>query len=453
MSAGRLGHDIDRLIGQAHELADQGQHTSALDLLDTRSAGMGDVEIGVVLTAKADICVGAHRFGEAVEHARRAIDLLEPSDPNEALAARMTMADALSDLGNLTAAEATYRAALEHYSSAADLAGQARATMELGTVASRRGDHAAADLWYADAQRLYLEAGDITTARITLGLNWATALRYLGRVPEAIERLDVAERHATATGVAMVAAHCVYTKASIAISSGDLAAGEAGMRTALDAYRSLNLPTEEADCVDRLGHVAMYRGDYESAVAHHQTALEIYSRHGLPVQRAGAQISLADCLTGMDRHAEAVILAGQAAADLDRHGHAPAACHGLSVVIAASQHLGRMNDVQAALERYEQLAAQRALPDPWLDIARGRVAAGQGQADEAERYFEAAVQHGSDQHDAIAVREATAEAADAFAAAGMGSFAGRWAQRAADLFIAAGSPHRAVRYRSSCPAP
>ena len=251
---------------QAWDLARRGRYEDALELLELEIAVTAEPEASWLRLDAADIALEAHQLGRGFEHAVQAATVLQDLDPARWLEAMCSVADARYDLGDLESAERTYQSILPLLAGRGDVYGEARVWMELGNVASARGQHVEADQRYAAAARLYeLIGGTEDLAR--LGINWGTTLRDLDRLDDARRVLTEARDRATAIGSVRLVADCDCNLATVAATVGDFDEASQLYRSARVTYAQLGLDGEVADCDDSLGAYACTAGRYAEAAA------------------------------------------------------------------------------------------------------------------------------------------------------------------------------------------
>jgi tetratricopeptide (TPR) repeat protein len=221
---------------------------------------------------------------EEAEAEHNAIRLIFESSGSEAAKRHLAVAyhqlgRVAQDRGDLTAAEAWYRKALEIFEALGARPKMAASYHQLGMVTQYRGDLAAAEAWYRKA----LEIDEALGNRPGM----ASSYHQLGMVAQ--DRGDLAAAEAwyrksleikEALGNRPGMAISYHQLGMLAQDRGDLAAAEAWYRKALEIVEALGDRPKMASSYHQLGIVAQDRGDLTAAEAWYRKALEIVEALG-----------------------------------------------------------------------------------------------------------------------------------------------------------------------------
>lgn len=188
---------------------------------------------------------------------------------------------AINNLGNLTYRLGDYRHARDLYErsleivrNAGDQGDIADALNNLGLVASAQGDYAGARAYLAESLELrrQLDRPDgLCLGLHNLGEMEIDAGRGEVAVPILTEALGLRARRADERGVAYIR----YNLGRAALARGDVNAGDAEQRRALDGFRGVGEKIGIADALIELGLLAVRRRDDPSAVQALDEALRI----------------------------------------------------------------------------------------------------------------------------------------------------------------------------------
>ena len=204
--------------------------------------------------------------------------------------------------------------------------------MNVAIVHNALGAHELAADMYADAAATFDDLG-ATDSLLACWGNWVSALLGAGRPQEALllaHRVVELRREGTDE---LLVAHAVFNRARIFADLEDWEPAREGWLEALETYRRLGLPTEQADSLDALGVVARHDGLYSFAEQMHLEALRLYAGRHHPIDEAEARYNLAITYLHMGRFAEAIPLCdlatGVSGTDLDPGMAKAAALDGL----------------------------------------------------------------------------------------------------------------------------
>lgn len=230
----------------------------------------------------------ALRLAEAVIATADADDLVVPTN------ALLAHGYALSDLGRGDEALEAYRIARLRMTLAGDRAGEAHVDMNVALVLGQEGRHDEAVELLEDALAVHLADRFDDDAIAACRTNLISALRSTGRIDDALEMGRVAiEVQRGPTGDRQGLANALQNVANVHLAIDELQPAREMFLEALDLFRKLDLPTEEADCLSAMGQIARREGLFDFAVAMHTEAIARYEGRGHPIDQAIARYHLA----------------------------------------------------------------------------------------------------------------------------------------------------------------
>ncbi|MBI4513862.1 MAG: tetratricopeptide repeat protein [Gemmatimonadetes bacterium] len=191
----------------------------------------------------------------------------------------------LFELGDLEGAEERFSSLLELASDSGDEEMQARATNNLGMIASLRGEHPKALSLYRLSIPAYQKRGQRRGLAQTYH-NMAILYRDRGLLREADAYDRRAAEMARRIGDARLAAMAVVGRAEIAYLRGDLEAAAAAAARALRDLVAQGDALGQADALRLLGMVARAQGDLEEGRDRLEAALEIARSNANPLLEA-----------------------------------------------------------------------------------------------------------------------------------------------------------------------
>jgi tetratricopeptide (TPR) repeat protein len=252
----RLNGEIDRLVNDARELIER------------------------------------HQPLEAMVLARSAIAIAEEHELFMPAGAMLHLGYALSDLYESEAALDCYQLARDRFVVEGDVQSIAHADMNVAIALTQldRQDEAVALLEQASA--VFAEFGP-TDEFDACQTNLTFALRGAGRVDEAVVVGRQAVAAARASGGGRRLPDALTNTADAELLQGNREMARVALIEALDLYRKLDLPTEEADCLDLLGVIARQDGLLDFAASMHAKAISMYEGHDHYVDQAVARYNLA----------------------------------------------------------------------------------------------------------------------------------------------------------------
>jgi tetratricopeptide (TPR) repeat protein len=236
-------------------------------------------------------------------HAHRAA--LHNGDPTE-------QAHALTDLGVAHWRLGRYGPAVEHLQRALDLlrlagdpAGEARALSGLGLIAERSGHYRTAIDHYRQALTLYRQTGDrVGEARVLNNLGEHEARR--GRLRLAVEHHDQALTLCRQAGNRAGEAVTLNNLGDVKVRLGWYGPVGDHLRQALDLHRQLGNHTGEAWALDNLGILHTHLGQPDQATEHLQAALIIFRETGHRYGEASALNGLGEAAHAAGRATDAL---------------------------------------------------------------------------------------------------------------------------------------------------
>jgi DNA-binding SARP family transcriptional activator/tetratricopeptide (TPR) repeat protein len=181
-----------------------------------------------------------------------------------------------------------------------DLAGEANALHDLGTVHLRLGRHREAAERLQQALVLFRETGDGIGQARALG-NLGTAEQRLGRYREAAGHYEHALAHYRQAGDRVGEASVLDNLGSVEERLGRYQPAADQHRQALVLFRLAGDLTGQAQALTNLGDVETRMAHYEEAADHHQQALALYRQAGDRTGEAWALTGLGDLDTRLGR--------------------------------------------------------------------------------------------------------------------------------------------------------
>jgi DNA-binding SARP family transcriptional activator/tetratricopeptide (TPR) repeat protein len=223
-----------------------------------------------------------------------------------------------------------------------DLAGEAQALHDLGTVHLRLGRHLEAAERLQQALVLFREAGDRIGQARALG-NLGTAEQRLGRYREAAGHYEQALAHYRQAGDRVGEASVLDNLGSVEERLGRYQPAADQHRHALILFRLAGDLTGQAQALTNLGDVETRMARYEEAADHHQQALALYRQAGDRTGEAWALTGLGDLDTRRGRPGQAARQHRQALAlfrEIGDRDAEPWALNGLGEAATAAGRAG-----------------------------------------------------------------------------------------------------------------
>lgn len=350
--------------------------------------------------------------------------------------ARVSAANALSDLGRYDEALARYADARERIVELDESQALATLEMEIGLTLARTGQPRAARDRYERALAGYEEHGsEVDVARCLQNLG--STLKDLGHVDEAIDAHRRAREIYRRYGMRSHEVDCDVNIAHVRWQQGHWQRAIEAYERARAAYEELGLPTEVADCDDGIGALLTELGRPEEAEELHRRALAAYREHGeLPVEAAICERNLGHTLDHLGEHdgARAHIAAAREVFEEAGADDEVSECD-LYLAHAASS----VGDTDGALELVERARRiwERARPGesaPGCDLTAGEVLVSAGRHSEAIAPLERALDLYEDAGNRAGQAEAALNVARALAGDGDADTAERELVRARELF-------------------
>ncbi len=327
-ASGRPGHVIaipaaisGFLFAQGHWDQSAGLHQAALATARRAGDRAGQAgalnELGILQRATGDLPA-------AVASQRQALELYR------GLGDRLGQAGALDNLGRVQrdtgdcpAAAASHQQALDLYRDLGHRAGQALAMNNLGTVQASTGDYPAAAASCQQALGIARDIGHRTGQAMAL-TNLGLPQSRTGDFPAAAASYQQALELFRDLGDRAGQAIAINNRGWMQRLSGDYPAAAASCQQALELFRDLGHRSGEADAINNLGVVQSRTGDYPAAAASLSQALDMFSDVGDREAQAEVLNNLgellarsADCQQARDHHARALAIAREISAPLE----------------------------------------------------------------------------------------------------------------------------------------
>jgi tetratricopeptide (TPR) repeat protein len=244
------------------------------------------------LINEAHSLIGCHRPREAMVSARSALALAEQHEVIMPPGTMLHLGYALSDLHDNDAALDCYQVARDRFVVEGDAAGIAHVDMNVAIVLTQLDRHDEAVELLEEASAVFAKYGatdDLDACRVNL----TSALRGAGRLVEAVEVGRQAVEAVRQAGDALRLPDALSNMANAELGHGNREAARVAYIEALDLFRKLGLPTEEADCLDGLGVIARQDGLFDFAASMHAKAIAMYAGRDHDVDQAVARYNLA----------------------------------------------------------------------------------------------------------------------------------------------------------------
>ena len=139
----------------------------------------------------------------------------------------------------------------------------------------------------------WAEAARDPKAGLLAHATWVTALRALGRYPEALQQAERALTSAESLGNRAACLRIMSTLGGLSIDQRQFKAGRGYYHRCLRLARELSNRTQEANTLASLGDVERCLGNYPEAVALAESALVLYQEVGFKVFETLTQLNIA----------------------------------------------------------------------------------------------------------------------------------------------------------------
>jgi len=246
----------------------------------------------------------AYANAAAVSYYERALPLLEDG---ERCAVLLKLGQVLETSGCWGEAEERAREALALAGSIGDRPAQAQAMVAAGELRRRQGDYALAQERYAEAQVLAATAGDRATLAKAL-ICAGTLAAQQGDFAAAQERYRESLALRRQLNDLPNASNVLNNMSIVASFQGDLATARALQEESLAIRRAMGNPWLIANSLNNLGMVATDQGEYELAGASLEEALQLHRQIGDPSALATALHTLANLWRTQGDHERALAL-------------------------------------------------------------------------------------------------------------------------------------------------
>jgi tetratricopeptide (TPR) repeat protein/DNA-binding SARP family transcriptional activator len=309
----------------AGRFADPGD---AADWLDTEHPVLLDIALHCAAHGRAadvlELSQALSRYLDHSGHLAAAAELhgaaaAAATDPGDRAYSLVQLSAVRIRQGAYDAAEAVLDEALALYTGIDDAGGMASATGNLGRVAQRRGDHAAA----LDRQRRSVELMRRTGDRVALVrtlINLGIAHVTVKDMPAALAAYAEALAISQDLGVPDVLARSLASIAGVHRRTGRSDEAHSLYTRALEIFRAIHDRTGEAITVNNLGLVAAYRGQARDAVRAHEDALTMFRKMEDHANAVEVLNDLGGTLVGCGRAGEAISRFREARAAAERVG-------------------------------------------------------------------------------------------------------------------------------------
>lgn len=185
--------DIALLLAPA--LSKEGKTTDALAVLDLDETALSEEQRGTLHNQRGIMFVELGRLTDAIEAFELGLSFHRSSgDESRQARTLVNLAAAASERGDLEKAEACYEEAWKLAIATGQTVAGAVIEGNLGYVASRQGDFAAALTWYGRARDSFAELGDVDLLVAVLETDHAMTLLDLGLNNDAYEAAEYARR-------------------------------------------------------------------------------------------------------------------------------------------------------------------------------------------------------------------------------------------------------------------
>ena len=271
------GAEARLVLARAHQRAGDGAAAETI-LAALAAEQPGDADVA---GAYARLLVARGRYDDALA-AVAAVGAL-PRSSGGALCAEAA-GSALLYRGDAAAADARFVEAEAIAVALGDRALMGRARSLRGMAAQHRGDLAAASAWYRDAAVDSRAGGDLHAAAIA-ELNHGTTLAERGRHGEALPVLAAATAALAALGHVVERAAAEIDRGLSLLAVGQVDAADAAARAAAAAADVDRAPHLAVFARLLAGDVARRRGDVERAAAAYEDARALAARHQLADER------------------------------------------------------------------------------------------------------------------------------------------------------------------------
>jgi len=244
------------------------------------------------LIDEAHSLIDCHRPREAMVSARSALALAEQHEVIMPSGAMLHLGYALSDVHDNDGALGCYQLARDRFVVKGDVTGIAHVDMNIAIVLTQLDRHDEAVELLEEASAVFAKRGaadELDACRVNL----TSALRGAGRFAEAVEVGRQAVEAVRQAGDARRLPDALSNMADAELGNGNREAARVAYIEALDLFRKLGLPTEEADCLDGLGVIARQDGLFDFAASMHAKAITMYEGRDHDVDQAVARYNLA----------------------------------------------------------------------------------------------------------------------------------------------------------------
>jgi tetratricopeptide (TPR) repeat protein len=220
--------------------------------------------------------------------------------------AMLPLAYAMSDLGEHELAVEIYETVRELCVASGDRAGMAHVDMNVAIVLTEQ-DRADEAIELLESAAAVFREHRLDEELAACRTNLVSALRQAGRLDDATEMALVLVRDCRALGDRRGLADVLVNGANVDRDADRWEEARERYIEAMEIYRKLNLPTEQADCLDALGVIGRHDGLLNFAADMHAEAIRLYEGRRHEGDKAIAHYNLAITQLRMGRFADAYV--------------------------------------------------------------------------------------------------------------------------------------------------
>jgi tetratricopeptide (TPR) repeat protein len=290
---------------EADAFADTAAWDAGLARLSDAFDRLANPTIGHGLAVRAaQLAIEAHRPDVAKSAALVALKLCNRFDLPMDIDAMLPLAYAMSDLGDHDLAVEIYETVRDLFVASGDFAGMAHVDMNVAIVLTER-DRADEAIELLNSAANVFREHRLDEELAACRTNLISALRITDRLDDASDVALVLVRDRRAVGDRRGLADALVNGANVDRDADRWEAARERYIEAMEIYRKLNLPTEQADCLDALGVIGRHDGLLDFAAKMHSEAIRLYEGRHHEADKAAAHYNLAITQLQMGRFADA----------------------------------------------------------------------------------------------------------------------------------------------------